>query len=44
MAIDKTPWTLAIPGLSIPQQALVVHPGYPDGYALTNAVTLGYGF
>lgn len=43
VAIDKTPWTLAIPGLSIPQQALVVHPGYPDGYALTNAVTLGYG-
>ncbi|QDU65867.1 FG-GAP repeat domain-containing protein [Engelhardtia mirabilis] len=44
VAIDKTVWTTAIPGFTIPQQALLVHPGYPAGFALTNAVTIGYGF
>ena len=43
-AINKTAWTTAIPGFTIPQQALLIHPGYPNGFALTNAVSLGYGF
>ena len=44
VAIDKTPWVSAIPGFVVPHQALLLHPGYPTGFALTNALTLSYGF
>ena len=44
VAIDLTPWTTVIPSFVIPHQAVLVHAGYPTGFALTGAVTIGFGF
>ncbi|MEX1023645.1 MAG: VCBS repeat-containing protein [Planctomycetota bacterium] len=44
VAIDVTAFTAALPGFTVPLQAALMHPGYPSVFALTNAVTIGFGF